>query len=85
MSITVSAADPADVPICDVCEKPVFMFWRDNGELRHPGGVNFTAHCHGQTETVHVSDEDMRQMAKRGQTRFVFARAFQKKPKELGE
>jgi hypothetical protein len=73
-----------DVPICDVCGKPVLIFTRDNCNCE-PGGVNFTAVCHGQEERVHVSDEDMRQMMAAGQTRFVFGKAFLKKPKALPE
>ncbi len=72
------------VPTCDVCDKPVFIFTRDNGNCE-PGGVNFTATCHGQTEHVHVSDEDMHAMLEAGQTTFVFGRAFLKKRSTLPE
>jgi hypothetical protein len=71
-------AENIKVPICDVCNVPVFMFARDNGNCL-PGGVNFTAFCHGETERVHVSDQEMHAMLRAGVTEFQFVRAFMKK------
>jgi hypothetical protein len=74
-----------EVPICDVCDAPVFMFARDNALLLHPGGVHFTAFCHGDMERVHVTEEDMRAMLEVGVSEFRFARAFVQKGSPSGE
>jgi hypothetical protein len=71
-----TARERFEMPICDVCEKPVDAMWMDNALDLFPGGRMFTASCHGETETVTVTEDDMRKMLETGQTRFRFGRAF---------
>jgi hypothetical protein len=78
--LVVDARERVEPPVCAVCGKPVFGFAFDNALLLHPGGVRFFAFCHGETEVVHITEEDLQAMVDAGQNTFTFGRAF--KPKD---